>query len=410
MRLSRNTKNTAPIPVRLLSCLLLAGALPAQAAPLAPTPPDVDPKLFEQQFLKAEAACRKGGLTVQDRLRLNAALRLEYAAATDLLYLGCRAAVAPQEKACDLARNAGGMDPASPLALPFQESCASLQERADMIWAAVKNNDLSACQESLRRSSKKGPASPEDAAAICRAFQTAAKTGPGQLYCDTAVARGVPKSELQPCRLHSLYLNGQPSLCAKAPDDPASKTGINRTEKAICSELASLVAALRSGRPQDCAASPLCGALSTRKASACDPYDAKPAREGFCGAVAKIREGRTKEAARLDAAYKATLRKVEPVKDPQTAALRAKADEEAAAAQEAARKQQAAEAAKVKLIQTEMLKRREAKRKMEGPPVQLQKGQRLQPMPPEVKKRLEELEKKGQAEQPQTPNTGRTTP
>jgi hypothetical protein len=209
------------------------------------------------------------------------------------------------------------------------------------------------------------------------------------------------------CLANSVYLDGQPDLCRNLPN--AGKTapgGPEHIPTASCRNLASLVAALRSG---NCASSPLCNALASRKAAACAPYDAPAAGTSFCGAVAKMKTA-------YEARRPNPVKTVDPkllllVKSSQTVAmeaqaarvavaLKAQAANEQAAAKAAAIKKTAEEIAKSKFIAEEKRNRAEALRnKKQEPPQQFRKGQKIQKLPPDVQKRMDAISNKSQATQ-----------
>jgi hypothetical protein len=155
-------------------------------------------------------------------------------------------------------------------------------------------------------------------------------------------------------------MDGKPDLCASSISD-ASVEALE-----YCREEASLAAALRSGNPKTCAASPLCNALSSRQVQACTPYLVE-ANKLFCAAVSKQME---------------------------VAAALAKKQ---AAERQAALVRAAAELVQQRRIEEEQKRRAEALRKNTPPKQTFRHGQRMQTIPLAVKKRMEEIEKQSKA-------------
>ena len=94
------------------------------------------------------------------------------------------------------------------------------------------------------------------------------------------------------CLEKTVFLDGVPGRCGKSM---------------ACREEAALIAALRYGDSNACAASPLCGALATHKIQACEPYLTR-ASDLFCTQI--VAEKNALEARRND--EKARLLKAKP--------------------------------------------------------------------------------------------------
>jgi hypothetical protein len=235
----------------------------------------------------------------------------------------------------------------------------------------------------------------KDIPRFCAIFIPALKTSRTNEFCAKIKAAGISFTRGHSCPADFAFLSG-PEAC-----DP----------KHDCYGDTSFLEILRASNPQKaCAAFPMCSAITARNPHACASY-LDLAKKDFCKKVASrasknnadkeaIRRATAAESARIAREAQEKARKAQAVVDPETKALREKAAQEVAAAKEAARKKSEAEISMSKRVAEERQKRREAQRKKVEPPLQMQKGQRLQAIPPEVKKRLDELNKQGQAAQP----------
>ncbi|MCX5796728.1 MAG: hypothetical protein NTY77_14635 [Elusimicrobia bacterium] len=321
------------------------------------------------------------------------------------LYQGCMNSVSPQ--GCDQLAKDG------PSGLR-RADCLFLKDLAATAWATFKQNDASACARLMHfpYDEEQGKRIPKSNAALCEAFAPALKSGRAEILVEQGI---LPKSD--PAALNNVtFLRGQPELCAKA--EPY--------ERAVCRAEASLLRALRSGDPAACAASPLCKALASRREQDCAPYLAA-ANKSFCASIARLKAAEGSRFAKEKAAEDARLAKEKaagaaslaqvtaqamesvttkkPV-DPATAALQAKAAKEAATAREAALKKSAAELDMRKRVLDEKIRRAEARREKKEPPRQFRRGEKLQDIPPDVKKKMDEVQRKSQPAQPagtQTP-------
>jgi hypothetical protein len=191
-----------------------------------------------------------------------------------------------------------------------------------------------------------------------------------------------------------VFMEGKPDLCA-------SLSKSNDAES--CREKASLLAALRSADAQACAASPLCTALTSKDAAACSPY-LKSANKIFCGAASKLAADEAEAQSKV-----AALAAKKPVGPAAPSAGRIKALKEAAAKREAILKIVAAANAQQKLLNEERMRQAEALRKKMAPPKtaplkQYHPHERKQILPPDVMKRMKEIEKETQAA-PAAPTT-----
>jgi|GEM_PF-3467748 len=380
----------------LLTALLLA---PASAAP-APTPTptqDRQPSHNEpkQSLRQAVVACQKGTVSVQDQQTWGKVLSLKVPWAEDLLYAGCQNAVSPQEKSCDALRgSAPDADSQS-----RRMDCLDLANFTTFTWRALKTRESSLCEKSLAwpwRKADDSQFSPEAAAVMCRGTLDAFKSGQNRPFCEQGVAKGIlPKALVASCINHSIELRGRPELCASVPDYKVNQDGLNDDGKVICRERAALVAALRSDQADACAASPLCSALSGRKTTGCASF-ARAASKTFCGQVAKLNDDETRKESAAQSP------------DAQTLALQAKTAKEQEAAKEAALKKAAAEMVQHKLIVEERKRREEALRQKKAPPRQFRHGEKLQVIPPDVKKRMDEINKKSKAARPAQPTAPET--
>jgi hypothetical protein len=293
---------------------------------------------------KAAADCQKGSLDLQKRLEMSAALGFG-ASDDDVLYGSCMSATSPQS--CDNIPGArGGAGNAS--------DCFYLKDFMATAWATIKQNDPSACMKFMHASYTKDEiVSAEKFFAMCGMLAPALRSGQVDNFGAQAVAKGfIAKSELASFINRNIDLRGQPELCDSGPNAKTSPR-----ERAFCRARAALLGALRSGKPEACAASPLCNALTSHKAQACAPYLAA-ANKSFCGKVADMKTAR-----------------------------------------EAALKKEAAELVLRRHIEAEKARRAEELQKKKAPKPQFHHGQKMQTIPPDVKQRMDEIEKQSKAAQ-----------
>ena len=218
----------------------------------------------------------------------------------------------------------------------YRHECQDLAAYAAFVMSTFRQgNRAEACQKFLEGD----PIRQEDKPRFCEILAAALKSGQGKLFCERIKAAGIiPAKDSDECQSFQPWLAGSPNLCENLPEP----------RREDCRVRGALLTALRSGDPNACAASPFCGVLTSRKARACEPYLAKVTKS-FCDRVATVM-----------------------VKDQE------------------ARSREAAEEAqrKVQLMEAERRRAKMEKKQRK----QFKKGEHMHAVPPEVEKRMREIE------------------
>mgnify|MGYP001608614424 CR=1 FL=1 len=182
------------------------------------------------------------------------------------------------------------------------------------------------------------------------------------------------------CSPDMSFIDGRPDRCGDGWDSVE------------CRELAGLVAALRSKEPKDCAASPFCKVLSSRDVRACEPY-LKQANKACCDGIssltAKLKQRElVREAEAAKKQEQRSFKKGEPMLEISPTVLKRMKEIEEASVPTAARQKQLEQERQADI---EKPLARDAKEKRI-----FKKGEPMENIPPDVQKRMKEIEAAGQ--------------